>query len=99
MVKARRTLAPILEADRTMGCERDGAGGSRLTSGDIISGGKAYGIPGIAGGEPWERVPPVHHRFRGHADVLGGTARHCTAAGGAAPAATLHVYSLQPVTL
>ena len=71
MAKARRNLAPVLGAGRTAGREHDGAGRSRLTSADVIAGGKAYGMPGSIGGEPARAVgactaskPPV----QGHAD-------------------------------
>ena len=78
MVKARRNLAPVLGADRTVSREHDGAGGSRLTFADVTVGGQAYEMPGSTGGEPARAVgacatnkPPVH----GHADVWEGTMR------------------------
>ena len=61
-----------------------------------------YKMPGIAGGEPARAVGACTASqlpVQGHADVWEGTVRHCVAAGGAAPAATLQVYCLQPVTL
>ena len=78
MAKAHRNLVLVLGASRTAGRERDGAGESRLTFGDVIAGGKAYGMPGSVGGEPARAVkactagkPPV----RRHADVWGSTVR------------------------
>ena len=79
MVKAHRNLAPVLEADRTAGREHNGAGGSRLTSADVIAGGQAYEMPGSTRGEPARTVgactaskPPA----QGHADVWEGTTRN-----------------------
>ena len=78
MAKARCNLAPVLGADITAGCERDGAGGSRLTSANVIAGGKAYGMPGSARGEPARAVGACaagKPSVRWHADVGGGTVR------------------------
>ena len=103
MAEAHRNLAPVLEADRTTGLGATGLAdlvGHRFA--DVTVGGRARDTPGNAGCEPARAVgcvSPVNRRFKGHADVWGGAARRCIAAGGAAPAATLHVYSLQPVTL
>ena len=78
MVKARRNLAPVLGANRTVSREHDGAGRSRLTFADVTTGGEAYEMPGTTGAKPVHAVgacaagsPPVH----GHADVWEGTAR------------------------
>ena len=66
MAKTRRNLVPVLGADRTAGCECNGAGGSRLTFADVTAGGQAYEMPGSMGGEPAHAVgacatgePPV----------------------------------------
>ena len=79
MVKARHNLALVLEADRMAGCEHDRAGGSRLTSADVIVGGQAYKMSDSTGGELARTVgacaaskPPV----QGHADIWGDTARN-----------------------
>ena len=53
---ARRNLALVLGADRTVGCEHNGAGRSRLTSANVTAGGEAYEMPGSTGGEPARAV-------------------------------------------
>ena len=97
MVGTRRNLAPVLGADGATGRERSRDGGPNLILADVIVSAQSHVMLRNAGNEPARAVgacatgkPPV----LGHADVWGGTA-----AGGAAPAAILHVYCLQPVTL
>ena len=97
MVGTRRNLAPVLGADGATGRERSRDGGPNLILADVIVNAQSHVMLRNAGNEPARAVgacatgkPPV----LGHADVWGATA-----AGGAAPAAILHVYCLQPVTL
>ena len=97
MVGTCRKLAPVLGTDRATGHERSRDGGPNLILADVVVSAQSHVMSRNAGNEPARAVgacatgkPPV----LGHADVWGATA-----AGGATPAAILHVYCLQPVTL
>ena len=104
MAEAHRNLALVLKVDRAKGLGATGLAdlvGHHFA--DVTVGGHTRKMPGNAGGEPARAGGAcVTGKLLGrwHVDVWGGhRARHCAAAGGAAPAATLHVYSLEPVTL
>ena len=79
MAKAHRDLAPVLEADRTMGLGTTGLVdlvGHRFV--DVTAGGQAREMPGNAGCKPAHAVgcvSLVNRRFKGHADVWGSAVR------------------------
>ena len=79
MAEAHRNLAPALEVDRTTGLGATGLVnlvGHRYA--DVTVSSRARDTPGNAGCEPARAVACVslvYRRFKGRADVWGGTAR------------------------
>ena len=90
MVGTCRNLVPVLGADRTTGRERSRDGGPNLILADVIVLRNAGNEPARAVGACATGKPPV----QGGVLTWGGAPLQ-----GAAPAAILHVYCLQPVTL
>ena len=79
MAKARRNLASVLGADRIVGCERDGADGSRLTFVDVTAGGQVHKMLGSTGGRLARIVgacATCKPLVLGHADVWEGIAHN-----------------------